>query len=175
MIFTIDGSSFLMEFDEQNTSCIQKYCGQNLACWCFHLWSLWTLSPATVQSADCWFDLGVQRWIHVSSLHNNSFLLFWKSWKQCSESSMFCCFWSTVSKCCTCFEHSFLIDKYSCKIVNTLPSDIFNSFALSNKFNLRLSKISFLVFSWTTAEFRLPEHSASFVCTTAFIWLVSEF
>ena len=38
------------------------------------------------------------------------------------ESSTHCCFWSTVSKRGTYFEHSFLIDKCSSKMVNTLPS-----------------------------------------------------
>ena len=41
MIFAIDGSSFLKVIDEQNTLSILKYRGQNLACWCLHLWSLW--------------------------------------------------------------------------------------------------------------------------------------
>ena len=41
MIFDIDSSSFLKVIDEQNTLRIPKYGGQNLACWCLHLWSLW--------------------------------------------------------------------------------------------------------------------------------------
>ena len=51
-------------------------------------------------------------------------------------------------------------------MVNTLPSDIFNSSAISRNFNLRSAKTSlwsFLVFSETTAEFGRPEVSASFV------------
>ena len=51
-------------------------------------------------------------------------------------------FYSTLSKCITHFEHSFLIDKYSCQMVNTLPSDIFNSSAISPNFNLQSAKIS---------------------------------
>ena len=96
----------------------------------------------------------------------NSFLLHWNSYKQHSESLMHCCFWLTVSKCGTHFEHSFLIDKYSCKMVNTLSPDIFNSSVMSCNFNLWLAKTSlwnFLVFSGTTAEFGQPKHSASFV------------
>ena len=92
----------------------------------------------------------------LSHLHKNSFLLHWNSCKQCSESPLRCCFWSTVSKCCTHFEHSLLIDKCSCRMVNTLPSNIFNSSAISCNFNLWLAKMrwwSFLVFSGTTAEF----------------------
>ena len=42
MLFTIDSSSFLKVINEQNTLRIPKYGGQNFACWCFHLWSLWT-------------------------------------------------------------------------------------------------------------------------------------
>ena len=41
MIFAIDGSSFLKIIDEQNTLRIPKHEGQNLACWCLSLWSLW--------------------------------------------------------------------------------------------------------------------------------------
>ena len=123
------------------------------------------LSPATVHSADCWFDSGVRWWIHVPSivsyLCQNSFLLHWNSCKQRSESSTR--FWSTMRKCSTHFEHSFLIDKYLCKMVNTLPSDIFNFSAISCSFNLQLAKMSFLMFSGTTAKFGQPEHSASFV------------
>ena len=77
------------------------------------------LSLAAVHSADCQFDSRVKWWIHVSSivtyLCKNSFLLHWNSCKQCSELLTRCCFWLTVSKHCTCFEHSFLIEKCSCK------------------------------------------------------------
>ena len=55
------------------------------------------LSLAAVHSAHCQFDSGVKWWIHVLSiityLHKNSFLLCWNSCKQCSESSMCCCFY----------------------------------------------------------------------------------
>ena len=121
------------------------------------------LSPTAVHSADCQFYSGVKWWIHVSSivpyLCKNSFLLHWNNCKQHSESSLHYCFWSTVRKCGTHFEHSFLIDKCSCKIVNTLPSDIFNSSSISRNFNLRSAKMSlwrFLMFSGTTAEFGWP-------------------
>ena len=67
---------------------------------------------------------------------------------------------------CNHFEHSFLIDKCSCKMVNTPPSGIFNSSAISFDFNLRSAQTSlwsFLVFSGTTAKFGRPERSASCV------------
>ena len=54
-------------------------------------------------------------------------------------------FWSTVSN--------------SCKIVNTLPSDIFKSSPISCNFNLRLAKRIcrvFWVFFRTTAKFETP-------------------
>ena len=128
------------------------------------------LPPAAIHSVDCWFDSRVKWWIHVSSiviyLHKTFFLLNWNSCKQHSESLMRCWFWSTVSKHTTNFEHSFLIDKCSCKMVNTLPHDIFNSFVISHNFNLQSAKMSFwrfLVFSGTTAEIGQPECSASFV------------
>ena len=128
------------------------------------------LTPAAAHSTDYQFHSGVKWWIHVSSivtyLCKNSFLLHWNSCKQHSESSMHFCFWSTMSKRSTHFKHSFLIDKCSWKMVNTLLFDIFNFFAISCNFNLqlaRMSLLSFLLFSETTIEFGWPEHSASFV------------
>ena len=123
-------------------------------------------SPDAVHKADCQFDSGVKWFIHVSSivtyLHKNSFLLHWNSCKQRFELLMCWCFWLTVSKCGTHLQHSYLIAKCSCKMVNILPSDIFNSSAISCNFNLRLAKMSwwiFRVFSGTTAEFGQPERS----------------
>ena len=49
------------------------------------------------------------------------------------------------------------IPKGSCKIVNTLPSDIFKVSAISPNFNLRSLKTilwSFVMFSGTTADFK---------------------
>ena len=95
----------------------------------------------------------------------NSFLLCWNNYKQHTE-LLTCCFWLTVSEHNTHFEHSFLIDKCSWKMVNTLFSDIFNSSAISRNFNLPSAKTSlwsFLVFSRITAEFGWPECSTSFV------------
>ena len=93
-----------------------------------------------------WCDSGVKRWIHISSivtyLCKNSFLLHWNSCRQCSESLICCCFWLTASKRGTHFKHNFLIDKCSCEMVNTLPSDTFNSSAVSSNFNLQLAKMS---------------------------------
>ena len=127
------------------------------------------LLPAAVHLAECRFDSDVNKgdpcFSHCNIFIKN-FLLHWNSWKQCSELSLCCCFWLTVSKCSTHFEHSFLIDKCSCKMVNTLPSDIFNSSTISRNFNLWSAKTSlwsFLVFSGTTAKFGWPERSASFV------------
>ena len=121
------------------------------------------LSSAAVHSADCQFDSRVKWWIHVSFIFMQKLLFF--VLKQRSEISTHCCFWSTVSKRGTHFEHSFLIDKCSCKMVNTMPSDIFNSSAILC-FNLQLAKTnlwSFLVFSGTNAEFGQSKHLASFV------------
>ena len=104
------------------------------------------ISPATVHSAYSRFDSGVKWWIHVSSivtyLCKNSFLMSWKSCKQRAESSTLGCFWSTVIKRSTHFEHSFLIDKCSCHMVNTLHFDLFNSSVISHNFNLRSAKTS---------------------------------
>ena len=79
------------------------------------------LSSAVVHSADYQFVSWVKLRIHFSSivsyLRNHSFLLGWNSCKQHSELSTRYCFWSTLSKLGTHFEHSFLIDKYSWKLL----------------------------------------------------------
>ena len=97
----------------------------------------------STQPTDCRFAYGIKWWIHVSSivtyLCKNSFLLRWYSCKQRSESSIRC-FLIDCEQTCTHFEHSFLNDKCSSKIVNTLRSDIFNSFTISRNFNLRSAK-----------------------------------
>ena len=135
------------------------------------------LLPAAVHSADCWLDSGVKWCIHVSSivtyLRKISFLLHWNSFKQYSESSTCWCFWSTVNKCDTDFEHSFPIDNVHAKWWIYLSSDIFNSSTISRNFNLRSPKRSlwrffFSVFRdncriWATWAF-----SINCICTTAF-------
>ena len=116
--------------------------------------------PTAVHPADCQFNSRGKWWIHVSSivtyLHKNSFSLYWNSCKQHSDLSTHCYFELTVSKHCTHCEHSFLIDKCSCKMVNILFFDIFNSSDISCNFNLRLTKTSLwssFVFSRTTGKF----------------------
>ena len=141
------------------------------------------LSPAAVYSVDCRFDSGVKWWIYVSAivtcLCKNSFLLCWNSCKQCSELLMRCYFWLTVSKHKTHFEHSFLIDKSSCKMVNTLPFWYLQLLCYVTQLQFydqpeRVCGISFFfffffcVFSGTTAKYGWPEHSASFVSVRPF-------
>ena len=103
------------------------------------------LSPACDNSVDCWFDSGVKWWIHVSSivinLHKTS-LRCVKTVANTLNRQCIIVFWSTVRKHGTHFEHSFLIGKCVRKMVNTLPSDIFNSSAISCNFNLWLAKTS---------------------------------
>ena len=97
------------------------------------------------------------------------------------QKTPFCCIETVANNALNC-RHSVVLDwlranvastsntTFSCKMVNTLPSDIFNSFAISCNFNLRSAKTylwSFLVFSGTTAKFGWPEHSALF----ASVWL----
>ena len=160
MIFTIDGSSFLKVIDKQNTLYIPKYGDQNVAWWCLNLCSLWVVFTCCCLFSR--FDSGVKWWIRVSffftRLRKKSFLLRWNSCKQRSESLNFCYFWSTVSKRNTHIEHSFLIDKCSCKMMNTLPSDI------TCNFNLWLAQTSlWIFFSETTAKYEWLQRSASFV------------
>ena len=153
----------------KSSLCISKYGGQNLARWCSCLWSLdeFHLLLSTQLIANLTLE-----WSSGSMFHplwhiytKNFILLRWNSCKQCTELSRRCCFWSTMCKRDTNFEHSFLIDKCSCKMVNTLPSDIFNSSAILWNFNLWKAKTilrSFL-FSKTTAWFGRLERSALFV------------
>ena len=64
------------------------------------------------------------------------------------------------------FKNDLLNPKDSCKIVNTLFSDIFKVSAISRNFNLRSSKTIlwvFVMFPGTTADFGWPERSASSV------------
>ena len=56
--------------------------------------------------------------------------------------------------------------KCSCKMVNTLPSEIFKVSAISHNFNLRSPKPilwTFFMFSEAIAEFGRPERLASLV------------
>ena len=124
------------------------------------------LSPAAVHSADCWFDSGVK----------------WRIYHHIFTQKLLSCCIETIAnsalnhRCVVVLIDSeqmlhplwtqFFSDKCSYKMVNTLPSDIFISSAISCNFNLRTAKRSlwsFLIFSRTTAEFGRPEHSASFV------------
>ena len=131
--------SFLKLIDEQNNLSIPKYGGQSLACWFCVFGRFGRLSPAAVHSADWWFDSRVKWWIHVLSIVTYFRQTFF-ALKQLQttlwivEVLLFLIdFWSH-------FERSFLIEKLSCKIVNTLSSDIFNSSAIWCNFNLRSAK-----------------------------------
>ena len=88
---------------------------------------------------EVWFVVD-PRFIHCHMFTRKLFLLRWNSCKQRYDSSTRCYFWSTVNKRGNPFEHSFPIDKCSCKMLNTLPSDIFNSSFTSHNFNLRSAK-----------------------------------
>ena len=89
------------------------------------------LSSAAVHSSDSWFDSRVKWWIHISSivtyLCKTSFLLPWNSCKQYSEPLTGFCFWSTVSKRSTHFEHRFLLTNYHakwwihCLLITSIP------------------------------------------------------
>ena len=84
-----------------------------------------------------------------------NFIVYMFIWRKYNYWISVVIFLSTVSKHATHFEHSFLNDKCSGKMVNTPPSDVFNSFAISCNFHLWSAKMSvwrFLEFSWTNAE-----------------------
>ena len=152
---------------------IQKKGGQNLPVDVCVFGRFVKLSPAAVHSANCRIDTGVKWWIPVSSIviYLREKILRWNSCKQPSEwwrVVVFDRMWAKVNICqwAGSIQYCLLIDKCSWKMVNTLPSDIFNSFAISRNFNLWSAKTSlwsFCFFSGTTAEFGWPEPSASFV------------
>ena len=75
-----------------------------------------------------------------------------------------CCFWLGMSKRGTHIEKNLRIPKDLCKIVNALPSNIFEVSAISRNFNSQLPKTilwTFVMFSGTTANFGQPERSES--------------
>ena len=101
----------------------------------------------------------------------NFFLPRLNNSKQRSETSTRCCFWSGMSKRGTHFGNNLRTPKDSCKILNTLRSNIFKVSAISRRFNLRSPKIILCTFvvsrnnCWFWAE---RAFSVIGVCTTAF-------
>ena len=86
-----------------------------------------------------------------------------------TELLMCYCFWSTVSKRSTHFEYSFRIDKYTCKMVNTLPSDIFNSSHNLNLWSAETNLWSFFNVFWNNCRiWAIWAFSIIYVCTTMF-------
>ena len=105
------------------------------------------LSPAAVHSADCRFDSRGERWIHVLSIITclrKKVLFVWLKQLQTTlwivDALLFLI---DSEQRGNHFEHRYLIDKCSCKMVNTQPSGIFSSSAISCNFNLRSAKTSF--------------------------------
>ena len=88
------GLPFSKVIDEQNTLRILKYRGQNLACRCLYLWSLWTAFTCCCPLS--WLPIWLLRnVVDLCFLHCHIFmqkLLHWNSCKQCFESSMHCFF-----------------------------------------------------------------------------------
>ena len=68
------------------------------------------------------------------------------------------------------FEQSFLILKCPCKMVNTLPSDIFKVSAISHNFNLLSAKtILWILFFWNNCRiWATRTFNIIGVCTAAF-------
>ena len=99
------------------------------------------LTPRSRAKHRFWESPRVVTYLHTPFF----FFFFFFYWNNCKQHSelLTCCFWSTVSKCGTHFECSFLIDKCSCKMVNILSSDIFNSSAILCNFNLWSGKATF--------------------------------
>ena len=155
---------------------IPKYERQNLTSWHLRFWSVWIVltlfCPLSWLPIRLWSVVMDPCFIHCHIPLKRSFLLCWNSFKQPSELSTRCCFWSTVSKRGTYFEQSFLMLKHSCKMVNTLTFDIFNVSSILRNFNLRSAKTilwtCFYVF-WNSCQIWVPRaFSIIGVCTAPF-------
>ena len=134
------------------------------------------LSLAAIHLADRWFVFRVKWWIHISSivtyLNKNFFLLCWNSCKHSESSAHW--FWLIVNKCDTHFEHSFLIDKCSCKMVITQPSDILNYSAISYNFNLQSAKTSLEFFGVFQDKYRIWASWVScIICVSSTVFKVN--
>ena len=144
IMLNYDGSSFLKVIDEQNTLHIPKYEGQNIACWCLRLWSLWTAFSCFCPFS--WLPIWLlSEVVDPCFIHCHIFMqkLLFVALKQLQTTLWIVdalLFLIDCEQTRPHFEHNFLIDKSSCKKVNTLPSDIFNSSAISCNFNLRCAK-----------------------------------
>ena len=116
-------------------------------------------------------NLSLEWWIHVSSIVTCSYkkLLFSGVETVGNNALNHWCvaiFDQLWANTVPTFNTAFSLTNVHAKMMNTLPSDIFNSSAISCNFNLQSVKMSlwsFLVFSRTTAELGRPKCSASFV------------
>ena len=149
----------------KNTLRIPKYGSQNLVCWCLCLWSLWAafISGYSLSWLLIWLRSEVVDlcFIYCHILTQTILLLRLNSCKQLSKSLRRCCFWSAMSKRGTFFELGFLIDRCSCKIVNTMPFNIFTPLLSHTTSIYDRPWWSFLFFSSTTADQKamLYQHS----------------
>ena len=149
---------------------ILKYRCHNLARPLLIFWSLWTafISWCSLSWRYFCFTLVVVDpcFIYCHKPIQKIILPRLNGSKQRSEFLTCCCLWSGVGKRGTHFEKNLRIPKDSCKIVNTLPSDIFKVSAILRNFNLRSPKTiswTFVMFSGTTADFWRPERKAPWV------------
>ena len=175
IVFAIDGSSFLKIIDALNIFRFPKYGGQNFACWYLRLWSLWTAFTCCCPLS--WLPIWPRSevvgpcFIHCH-IFTQKLLIVTLKLLQRTLWIVDALLLLTMSKRGTLFKQSFLIDKCSCKIVNTLLSDTFNSSAISRNCNLRSAKTSlwsfFGVFQDNCRNWATWESRNICVCTTAF-------
>ena len=145
MIFAIDGSSFLKLIDEQNTLHIPKYRSQNIACWCSHLWLLWTAftccCPLSWLSIWPWSEVVDSCFIHCHVFTQKHFCCIETVANNALNRQHIVFDWLWANTAPT-LNTAFSLTYCSCKIANTLPSDVFNSSAILHNFNLQLTKTS---------------------------------
>ena len=139
------------------------------------------LLPATVHSADYWFDSGG---CGGSMFHPLSHIDAKTPFRYIETH---CCFWSTVSKRGTHFEHSFLIDKSSCKmwihylLISSTPllshaTSIYDQpkwvfWCFQGQVSI-LGEFSIICFCMTAFKVSIPPLNCCFRCSRVWITLI---
>lgn len=111
-------------------------------------------------------------WSLWSLFYCAAVLLRQNSSKHDSESTKRCCVWFTVSKSGTHLETSYRINKWSCKIVCTLPFNILRVSAISCNwlYDKQERFLWFLNVSWVTASFRVNNKSCGTLWREGHFW-----
>ena len=157
--------------DEQNTLYIRKYGGRNLAWWCLHLWSLWTAFTCCCPLS--WLLIWLQS--EMMDLYFNHCHIF-------TQKTPFCCaetianntlnrlrvvvfdrLWTNAAPTLNiAFSLTNIHAKWWILCLLISSASLLSHTTSIYDWSKRVSG-DFLVFSKTTAEFRWPERSVSFL------------